>query len=65
MAPMWIPQVIFCTAATVCHLASAQPVETEEACREYISQTMIPLILYTVPRVAIYSAGCARDDIAT
>jgi hypothetical protein len=62
---MWIPQVIFCTAATVCHIASAQPVEMEEACRAYISQTMIPLIIYTVPQVMLRSANCARNDIAT
>lgn len=62
---MWIPQVIFCTAATVCHLASAPPVETEEACRAYIAQTMLPLIIYTVPQVMVHSAGCARNDTAT
>lgn len=55
---MWIPQVIFCVGTAVCQMASAPEQPTEEACRAYIAQTMIPLILYAVPNVMIFDAAC-------
>jgi hypothetical protein len=63
---MWIPEVIFCIATNAACMAATAPEQpTEDDCRAYVSQYMIPLILYTVPQVAIMGASCEQAGTPT
>jgi hypothetical protein len=61
---MWIPEVVFCIA-TSCYLASAPPTDSEDACRAFVADYMVPVIIVTVPGATIHVAGCRRADTQT
>jgi hypothetical protein len=54
---MYIPEILICIG-TSCFLLSAQPQDTEQACREHVEQVMIPAARQAAPTGVLRGARC-------